>query len=375
MSGLYIHVPFCLSKCPYCDFYSVSDRLELLTDYPRLLTRQLELALESGWRGPFASLFFGGGTPSLLPAAAVAGIIAAVRDRAGLAGDAEISLEANPGTLDAERLEGYLVAGVNRLSLGVQAFCEDGLRQLGRRHTLAEALTGIELARRVGFGNLGIDLMFGRPGQSLADLDAELGSLLACRPEHISAYALTVEAGTPLALQVEAGEVQPADEERVAAGFERIHQQLTAAGYRHYEISNYARPGYECRHNLGYWQRRPYLGLGAGAHSLLPGGRERREVPADLDRFQRELAAGRDPSRLLERLSDREARAETAYLGLRTARGVDDRQFAAEFGCSFAAAFPAPLQKLGDRLQLEQGRWHLGWRDWLLYDHLISPFL
>jgi len=375
MFSLYVHVPFCRGKCPYCDFYSVDNRPDLLSGYAQLLRRQLELVDPGLWPGPLDTLFFGGGTPSLLSATAVGAVIAAVGDHFGLQAEVEISLEANPGDLDLALLQGYRSAGVNRLSLGVQSFCAEGLRQLGRRHTLEEARSGIDMARQAGFENLGIDLIFGRPGQSLARLDSELDALLDSAPEHVSAYGLTVEQGTPLADRVAAGEVVPADEESVAAGFERIHERLTAAGYGHYEISNYARPGFACRHNLGYWQRRPYLGLGAGAHSLLPGGRERREVPADLDRFRKQLGAGRDPSRLLERLSAEEARSEAAYLGLRTAVGVDAGEFAATYGCSFAGAFPGALDRLATRLQFEQNCWRLGWRDWLLYDHLISNFL
>ena len=377
MLGLYLHVPFCRSKCGYCDFFSVAPPdAAWLERYPELLLRQLELA-QPHWRGPVTSVFFGGGTPSLLPAAAVGRLLAAIAARLGLTAAAEITLEANPGTVDERVLGEMRAAGVNRLSLGLQTLDDTGLRSLGRQHTAAQGLAALAAARSAGFDNLSADLIYGLPGETAAGLDAICARLLRVAPEHLSCYALTVEEGTPLAAAQGRGELLLPDEEQVAERYRQLDATLTAAGYRHYEISNFARPGRECRHNLATWQRRPYLGLGAGAHSFHDAGwGERRAVPADLQRFAAEIEAGREPSASLELLDRRGAMAETLYLGLRTAAGVDEAAFCARFGCGVAAAFPAAVRRCGERLTLHgDGRWRFDLAGWLLFDHLITPFL
>jgi oxygen-independent coproporphyrinogen-3 oxidase len=377
MPALYLHIPFCRRKCPYCDFFSLAGHASQLAHYPDLLIRHLRLAAGLG-RGeePPASVFFGGGTPSLLPAEAVAHILAAAGAEYGLAVAAEVTLEANPGTVSPATLAGYRQAGVNRLSLGVQSLDDAGLHTLGRVHSAAEAGQAAVWARQAGFANLSLDLMFALPGQTVADLHAEIDRLLALSPEHLSCYGLSVEEQTPFYHLHRRGDLELPDEERYAELFLTLHERLTEAGYEHYEISNYARPGRECRHNLGYWQRQPYLGVGAGAHSFADQGwGARLAVPADLERYARLLASGKDPAEVLETFDRRGAMAETLYLGLRTAAGVDDDRFRQRFGLGVAEAFPAAIEKAGRHLRLRAGRWAFDLDGWLLYDHLITPFL
>ncbi len=372
MSGLYLHIPFCRRKCPYCDFFSLAGREEQLAGYHRLLVRQLELADGAGWRGPFATVFFGGGTPSLLRPGQVAAILEAVAAGPGLEPDAEISLEANPGTLDPGTLRALRAAGINRLSLGVQSLDDGRLRQLQRLHDAATARRVVIQARQAGFDNLSLDLMFALPGQNRRELERELEELLALEPEHVALYGLSIEAGTPWA----ADPPELPDEETYAALYRLAHERLVAAGYRHYEISNFARPGRACRHNLGYWRRHSCLGLGAGAHSFAAAGwGDRLAVPADLEAYRRRLDEGRDPMQSLERFDRRGAMAETVYLALRTANGLDAAAFRHRFGEDFTTAFAAAHKRLGAVLRREGDRWFLSWRDWLLYDHLIAHFL
>jgi len=375
MISLYLHIPFCLTKCPYCDFFSVTDRPDLFAAYPRLLLKQARLARMQGWRGPLRSIFFGGGTPSLLPPAAISSLVTGLKELFGATDEIEISLEANPGTLDAERLAGYRSAGVNRLSLGIQTLDDAQLRQLGRRHDAAQAREAVALARAAGFDNLGIDLMFGLPGESAATLGTTLDEVLGWQPEHLSVYGLTIEPDTPFARQHQAGRLSLPDENLAAEAFLAIHRTLAAAGYDHYEISNYARPGQECRHNLNYWRRGPYLGLGAGAHSLVDRGwGERRAAANDLDAYRRALDTGLEPSQLLEDFDREGAMRETVYLGLRTAEGLSEATFRQRFGLGLATAFPEAVDQLAGQLALRKGRWSLDWTSWLLFDHLIQAF-
>ncbi|AMV70783.1 radical SAM family heme chaperone HemW [Desulfuromonas carbonis] len=377
MAGLYFHIPYCRSKCAYCDFFSLADAALPLADYVTLLHDQLALT-PAQWSAPapLASVFFGGGTPSLLEPKAVAGLLAAAERRFGFAPGVEISLEANPGTVTPASLADYRAAGVNRLSLGLQSLNDFSLAFLGRGHSAAQGRQACAWARRAGFDNLSCDLIFGLPGETEASLDAEVTGLLELAPEHLSCYGLSVEAGTPLATRLQRGEFLPADEGRFAAGYRQLDAALTAAGLVHYEVSNFARPGRECRHNLGYWQRRSVVGVGAGAHSFIADGWGRRlAVAPDLAGYAAALRSGQDPATELEQFDRRGAMAETLYLGLRTAAGVDDAAFQDAFGSDVASAFPAALRRCGQRLSRRQGRWVFDLDGWLLYDHLISAFL
>ncbi|MDY0270233.1 radical SAM family heme chaperone HemW [Trichloromonas sp.] len=378
MTSLYLHIPFCARKCPYCDFFS-TDRHSpaLLAEYVERLLQQLNLAAASGmWEGPLTTVFFGGGTPSLLTPAQVGRILQAAAARFGFVAGCEISLEANPGTLSPQSLAGYRAAGVNRLSLGAQSLDDQALAQLGRIHSTAEIRQAVAWSRAAGFDNLGLDLIYARPGQSPADLEREIAAFLALEPDHLSCYGLSVEEETPYHdLQRRGGLALP-DEQSYARQFTLLHDDLDAAGFHHYEISNYARPGRECRHNLGYWRRQGCLALGAGAHAFDPAGWGRRlTVPGDLAAYGQVLGTGRDPLVELERFDRAGAMAETLYLGLRTAEGIDDRDFAARFGTSLATHFATAIARTGSHLRHEAGRWTFDLSGWLIFDHLILPFL
>ncbi len=377
MPGLYLHIPFCKRKCPYCDFFSVETLADgRLTAYPELLRQHLRRVADCGGQGPFDTIYFGGGTPSLLAPETVGSLLQAAARDFGVTGDAEITLEANPGTVTLARLSGYRGAGVNRLSLGLQSLDPRQLVTLGRLHTAAHGREAVAQARRAGYANLSVDLIFALPGQTLAALAGEVDRYLDLAPEHLSCYGLTAEPDTPFHHRVQRGELTLPDGDFYAEAFLLVHERLTAAGYLHYEIANYARPGQECRHNLGYWQRRPYLGIGAGAHSFRDiGWGERWAVPADLAGYAAALREGREPCECLERFDRAAAMGESLYLGLRTAAGVSDAAFRERFGCTVAEAHPAAVQKLAPWLRRENGGWRLSVDGWLLFDRLVQEFL
>jgi oxygen-independent coproporphyrinogen-3 oxidase len=376
-SSLYLHIPFCRSKCPYCDFYSqVADQAQL-NDYVDLLLQHLVWLLDNqAFTAPLGTVFFGGGTPSLLAPGQVDAILQQLQRIVGLTGTAEISLEANPGTIDLARLQGYRQAGVNRLSFGVQSLNPGALRILGRGHSTREAVLAVNLARQAGFRNIGCDLMFGLPGQDRDALLQDLMALLQLQPEHLSCYGLTVEAGTPFEEQQSSGALKLPDEDEFSEFYLTIHEQLSGAGFEHYEISNYAQPDQLCRHNLAYWRRQTCLAVGAGAHSFTAAGYgTRRAVPADLQRYRQRLQQGRDPAKTLETFDRQGAMAETLYLGLRCREGVAEEDFRRRFGLGVAEAFPAALRRCGERFTLAEGRWRFDLQGWLLYDYFISFFL
>jgi oxygen-independent coproporphyrinogen-3 oxidase len=304
-------------------------------------------------------------------------LLEAIDNQLGMAGDAEISLEANPGTIDRASLCDLHRAGINRLSLGLQALDDGDLSRLGRCHSAAQGLLALTTARDVGFDNLSVDLIYGLPGGHDARLERTLERIVAISPDHLSCYALTVEEETPFAKAQKSGELILPDDEVVAGQYRLIDASLHRAGYRHYEISNFARPGHECRHNLETWRRHSYLGLGAGAHSFRDQGwGERRFVPNDLRRYAALLAAGQEPSEALEVFDRRGAMAETLYLGLRTADGVGEAEFRDRFDCGIVEAFPEAVRRASPHLALgEDGRWRFDLDGWLLFNHLITPFL
>jgi oxygen-independent coproporphyrinogen III oxidase len=317
--GLYVHCLFCRTRCPYCDFNVAIFREDRVPTFLTALRAEVQRYADLPWAGrvPAISLFFGGGTPSLLPPAAIAEIVVAARASLGLAPDAEVTLEANPEGLDQARLAAFQQAGVTRLSLGVQALDDGLLRRLGREHSAADARRALAAARAAGVGNLSVDLLYGCPGQSPADWTRTLDEVLAWRPEHLSAYALTLEPGTRF------GRRPPPDlpdEETHVAQFERLVERAGAAGLERYEVSNFARPGFRSRHNLLYWRREEYLGLGPGAHGAL--GPLRFATFRSRTRYAAILAAGGWPIERWERLSLDQIEGERLVLGLRLAEGV-----------------------------------------------------
>ncbi|MBW2451451.1 MAG: radical SAM family heme chaperone HemW [Deltaproteobacteria bacterium] len=375
MDGLYIHIPFCIRKCNYCDFFSVPARSDALLAYVALLKKHLSWAVEQGWQGPVNTIYFGGGTPSLLPPQCIDTLVCAIDRQLGIAPEAEITLEANPETVTKASLCGYQKSGVNRISIGLQTLNSEQLACLGRPHTVQDGLNAVAWARRAGFSNLSVDLMFALPGQTLPALDRDLEQYLQLAPEHLSCYGLTADVGTSLGKKVDKGQVILPSDECYAEYYMSIHDLLTAHGYQHYEIANYARKSHVCRHNMGYWQRRSYLGLGAGAHSFENRlGGCRWAVPNNLDHYRMALETGQEPAVCLESFTLREALIETIYLGLRTAEGVSDRELDVKFGTDLASAFPVAVQSLLPWLTKEGDRWYLTPRGWLLYDRLIQAF-
>jgi len=357
--ALYVHIPFCQAKCPYCDFNSYAGLEDLMAPYVDALIAEMALWHEATRDARVTTVFFGGGTPSFLPLAEIQRIVAALRRSFRLARDAEITVEGNPGSADSARLDGLHRLGFNRLSLGVQSFHDDELRLLGRIHSAAEARQAYHAARRAGFENVNLDLIYGLPAQTLAAWQGTLAEAIALRPEHLSLYALTLEDGTPLAADVASGRLSSPDPDLAADMYLWAGEALAAAGYQQYEISNWALPGCRCRHNLVYWHNEPYLGLGAGAHSCLGGFRF--AAVRDPRRYIREVAAagpglsadglaafltGLPHLETIEEVSQARAMAETAILGLRLVEGLSLAAFRRRFGVSLLSAYRPAVAEL-----------------------------
>jgi oxygen-independent coproporphyrinogen-3 oxidase len=337
--GVYLHVPFCERVCPYCDFAVVAMRRLSPADearYVAALLAELEGRAERFSGRTLETIYFGGGTPALLNPASVARLVAAVRAR--FPGEVrEVTLEANPSTLERGRLAAFREAGVDRLSLGVQSFDDETLRRLGRAHRGIEAERTISAARAAGFANLSLDLIVGAPQQSLADVERELVCALDAAPEHVSVYALTLEPGTPFARAHAAAKLVVPEDDRVADMLALAEERLLAGGFVRYEVSSYARPGYESRHNQRYWQRRAVLALGVGAHTTEPAGARTRFGARDaneraLPTWLARIESGHFDPPEREVLDAKTARGEAAFLALRTSKGLDAARFAAEFG-------------------------------------------
>jgi putative oxygen-independent coproporphyrinogen III oxidase len=330
LPGLYLHIPFCKTKCPYCDFYSITST-DFIPAYLKALEREALLYKDSFTS--FDTLYLGGGTPSLLDRAQLSGLMQSLHRHFDFAPDTEFTLEANPDDITGEKLGIFRDIGINRLSLGVQSFDEGELRFLQRRHTARLTRRAIELIRAAGFENLGLDLMYGLPGQSIGAWLKTLEMALSFAPEHLSCYQLTVSTGetpaphetpalpTPMARRLARGEFSLPEEETQRDFFLLTHQFLEDQGFIHYEISNFARgEGYLCRHNRKYWDHTPYLGLGPAAHSFLDGRRWWNH--RDLKSYAAALVAGAAPVAGSESLTPEQIRLETLYLGFRTRDGV-----------------------------------------------------
>jgi oxygen-independent coproporphyrinogen-3 oxidase len=348
IQSLYLHIPFCTWVCKYCDFNTYAVLEGLIPAYTDALRKEIEVVARRYPVGPLDTVFFGGGTPSLLSQAQLETIVRTVSDAIGLRSDAEVTLEANPGNISAASCLGWLAAGVNRLSIGVQSLRPAALRFLERLHSGEEAVNAIRAARVSGFSNINCDLLYGLPGVSTAAFLEDLSAVLAERPQHLSAYELTVEPVTRLAQEVRAGQVVMPEADLQLEQYWAAAEVLAAEGFDHYEISNWAQPGYRCRHNLTYWEYRPYLGCGAGAHSLLrhdDGSSERfwnvkgPHAYIDAVAAQGVAVAGR------EVLETGRAGGEAAMIGMRLLDGT-----------RAAGAFPAERQRLAAAgLLVEEG--------------------
>ncbi len=376
---LYLHIPFCVRKCAYCDFLSAPAEREQQEVYLRALKREIE-AFPDKETYQVSSVFFGGGTPSILPAERIAELMELLYRKFRIGQDAEVTIECNPGTADAEKLRIYREAGINRLSLGLQSADDRELALLGRIHTWEDFLRTYEEAREAGFANLNVDLMSALPGQTLRSWERTLEQVLALAPEHVSAYSLIIEEGTPFyeryhedAERRERGEqtreLPSEDEEREM--YRLTEQMLLETGMRRYEISNYAIPGYECRHNIGYWTGVEYVGFGLGAASYLKFTRYRN--PENMQAY----LAGDFSGREITPLSENERMEEFMFLGLRMTRGISEREFREKFGRTVEKVYGPVLRKhcADGLLRREGGRIALTARGMDLSNVVMADFL
>lgn len=338
---LYAHIPFCVRKCGYCDFLSGTAEESTREAYLLALAREIRRAGQDAEECRAVSVFFGGGTPTVLTGGQLSRLLSEIKKSFRLAGDCEITLEANPGTLDPEKLRLCREAGFNRISIGCQSADNRELRRLGRIHTWEEFLEGFRQAREAGFSNINVDLMSGIPGQTLVSWETSLRKTAELGPEHISAYSLILEEGTPFYKNREKLDLPDEDTERRM--YERTGEILEEYGCRQYEISNYAREGYRCRHNLGYWTGREYLGLGLGASSLWRDTRFR-----NTDSMEEYLKdSGNLPKirREEEKLSASDRQSEYMILGLRLTEGISLAGFRETFGTDVRKVWPGVLEK------------------------------
>lgn len=345
--GLYLHVPFCLRKCPYCGFFSEIAGPGTPERYVAALLLQLRRLAAEGWpeQGKVHTVFFGGGTPSTLPPPVLAGLLRECRSHFDPGGVAiESSIEVNPATVSDEGLQQLRRAGFNRLSVGVQSFADAELARIGRMHSAADARRAVRAARRAGFGNINLDLMFALPGQRARDWRQTLRAALELAPEHLAVYELTVEEGTPFAGLQEQGKLELPPEEEVLEMMAATAEETAHAGLRRYEISNYARPGRECRHNINYWRNGSYIGLGAGAVSCVAG--RRYAAVRDVDLFCRRIETGREPWAEVEELDHAARFRETVIMGLRMTAGISMARLRKDFGLYVSDYYGATLRRL-----------------------------
>lgn len=377
---LYVHIPFCVRKCEYCDFLSAPAGADTQQEYVRNLLLEIEQKGVHCTDYEVTTIFFGGGTPSILKAGWIADILDAIHRNFKVRKDAEITIECNPGTLTFEKLSIYKSAGINRISVGLQSASDAELRELGRIHTYEDFLKSYDLIRKKGFSNINIDLMAALPGQTLKSYEQTLRRVLALKPEHISAYSLIIEEGTPFYEKYEADELlrekgeKPQmlpSEETERLMYERTKELLLAHGYERYEISNYARRGYACRHNIGYWRRENYLGFGLGSASLLEN--ERFHNTTDLTDY----LGGDYLAYEQEKLDKKSQMEEFMFLGLRMTDGISTECFRQTFGLTVELVYgPVLEQQIADQLlRKEDGRIFLTERGLDVSNYVMAQFL
>ena len=371
--GIYIHIPFCRSKCDYCDFYSLAGREDQMDRYQKALLAHLKETAPLAQGYPVDSIYFGGGTPSYYGAKRIKELLAHLSKLFQVEKDAEITVECNPDSVDLKSLRILRKAGVNRLSMGMQSAQEEELRAIHRIHTPQQTNQAVEAARKAKFTNLSLDLIYGLPGQTMESWKATVEHALSLIPQHLSCYGLKVEEGTPLARRVAEGEVLPDDDQQADLYLWTVGR-LERAGLPQYEISNFAKPGYESRHNLRYWLTRPYIGFGPGAHSDF-GGR-RYSFVRDLDTYIRGVLEGGDIIDSSELIPQRERCGEYLMLRLRTVQGVDGREYRHTYFMDFAP-LEARLREFAAQGWAEEadGRWRLTPKGFLVSNQLIGDLL
>ena len=375
MAGLYVHIPFCGSRCSYCDFFSTLKLADEGQRYVEAIIAEARLRRDELRGEPLRTLYLGGGTPSLLPLPLLSQLVDGLRDALDLTGIEEFTIEANPDDVTPEWCSALPSLGVNRVSMGVQTFEDHILRFIGRRHTAAQVVQAIANLRGVGIDNLSIDLIYGLPGQTPDTWVHTVEQAIALKPSHISAYGLTYEEGTRLWWQRERGEVREVPEEVCIEMYHELVKRLHDTGFEHYEISNFALPGYHSRHNSSYWDETPYLGLGAAAHSY--DGSVRRSNPSSLSAYLDSIAAG-EVACVEEELTVWERYDERVMLGLRRKAGVDVETLREDFGDRLAQHFVREVRRhvaAGNVRQEGSSRYVLTDRGILLSDSVMRDVM
>ena len=376
-AGIYIHVPFCRSRCSYCDFATGTYEGALAAVYVRALAREVAAFDAAGAAPEIDTVYFGGGTPSMLRPAQLAHVLEAVHRRFRVLPDAEVTLELNPGTVTSEWLRTLRALGVNRASFGLQTFDDEELRRLGRTHTADDARRTLEGLREAGFDNVSFDLIAGLPEQTLSGWSRNLDEALALRPEHLSLYLLEVHEGTPLADHIRRGLWRAPDPDLAAEMYRLLARRMTDAGYEHYEISNFALPGRESRHNMKYWTGAPVYGFGCSAHSF-DGRRARWSNERDARRYVGLVESGSSPVVERAELDEREAISESLFLALRLlGRGVNLSEHRARFGADVRADYAADLERFSDAglIRIEDDTLRLTSAGALLSNEVFAAFV
>jgi oxygen-independent coproporphyrinogen-3 oxidase len=374
IQGVYVHVPFCVRKCHYCGFYSVPFSSALAEQYVDMVLKEASLYADRK-KPALQTLYIGGGTPTVMPPALLNRFLTGLRQQLDLRHVREFTVEANPGTVTRQTLEILREHGVNRVSLGVQSFRGPMLKQLGRIHSGKTAQAAFNSLRKAGFTNRGIDLIFAVPGQTLSAWRHDLERGLALKPEHISLYGLSLEPGTTFAALVKSKKMKIFDDGLYADMYQLAHAMLADQGYRHYEISNFALPGYESAHNSAYWDHAAYLGLGPAAHSF--DGHVRWWNVSSVDTYIRRLAAGRLPVAKQERLSLATLGREAVFLSLRKAEGLNLRMFKKKFCFDFYRRHQKAITRYIDKglVRMAQGHVRMTVAGWLMADSVMAELM
>lgn len=371
--GIYIHIPFCRSKCDYCDFYSLAGRDDRMDQYQKALLSHIKETAPLAQDFPVDTIYIGGGTPSYYGAKRLKELLGVIRKLYQVEKDAEVTVECNPDSVDVKSLKILRKAGVNRLSMGMQSAIACELERIHRIHTPQQVNEAATAARKAGFTNLSLDLIYGLPGQTMDSWKATVEHALSLIPQHLSCYGLKVEEGTPLAARVAQGEVLPDDDQQADLYLWTVGR-LERAGYPQYEISNFAKPGFASRHNLRYWLTQPYIGFGPGAHSDF-GGR-RYSFVRDLDAYIQGVLQGGDIIDESEIIPKRERCGEYLMLRLRTVQGINEQEYRSTYFMDFAP-LQARLEQFRTQGWAEQtdGRWHFTPKGFLLSNQLIGDLL
>lgn len=349
--GIYVHIPFCKQKCSYCDFISYWDKNDLVEKYIEVLKQEIKTNTEDVSKYEISTIYIGGGTPSYIESKHIEEILKTIKKKYNVSKNAEITIEVNPGSATKEKLECYAEAGINRISIGLQSCNNNLLKMIGRIHTYEDFLSTYKLAREVGFKNINVDLMIGLPNQTLEDVKKSLEEIIKLNPEHISVYSLIVEEGTPIEKKIVKGELKLPNEELERKEYWEVKRTLESSGYKHYEISNFAKRGYESKHNLNCWEQKEYLGFGVAAHSYMNGVRysnvEHIEEYLKKEMGSEKCEVGKNTSNIIHEIQTEEnKKKEYMLLGLRKIDGIKISSFKNKFGCNPIMEFKNELNKL-----------------------------